>query len=152
MEMSVADLGADLENDLADLYARIKALPRLKEAQDTLQHMESQRRQHAKRAAEISQRYALPGGVRFRGVIETQNRLEQAISDAVVQDPDPAAVYRRLADAKETLALLYRRIAEHVRSFGAVHAPIAEAFDQLAAEELMHRAAILTASETLPAG
>ena len=152
MEMSVADLVAYLENDLADFYARIRAFPRLKAAQDTLWQMESQCRQHAKRAAEISHEYVVPGGVRFGGIVESQNRLKQAITDAVLQDPDPTVVYHRLADAEETLALLYRRIAEHIRSLGAVHAPTAEVFDQLAAEELVHRAAILTASTTRPAG
>jgi rubrerythrin len=152
MEMSVADLVAYLENDLADFYARIKALPRLKEAQDILQQMETQCRQHAQRATEISHRYAVPGGVQFGGIIESQNRLKQAVSDAVVQEPDAAVVYRRLADAEETFALLYRRIAAHIRTLGATHAPIAETFDQLAAEELLHREAFLTVSETRPSG
>ena len=94
----------------------------------------------------------MPGGVRFGGIVESQNRLKQAMTDAVLQDPDPTVVCRRLADAEETLALLYRRIAEHIRSLGAVHALTAEVFDQLAAEELVHRAAILTASTTRPTG
>jgi hypothetical protein len=147
MEMAVADLVAYLENDLADFFARIKALPRLKEAQDTLQHMEDQCRQHAQRGADISRRYAVPGGVRFGGIVESQTRLKQAISDAVIREPDLAVVFRRLADMEATVALLYRRIAEHIRSLGAVHAPIAVEFDRLAAEELLHQATILRAGE-----
>jgi hypothetical protein len=143
MEMSVADLVAHLENDLADFFARIKALPRLKDAQDTLQHMEDQCRQHAQRGADVSHKYVVPSGLRFGGIVESQTRLKQAISHAVIQEPDLAVVFRRLADMEETVALLYQRIAEHVRSLGAVHAPIAEEFDRLAAEELLHQATIL---------
>jgi hypothetical protein len=147
MEMSVADLVAYLENDLADFFARIKALPRLKEAQDTLRHMEDQCRQHAQRGAGISRNYAVPGGLRFGGIVESQTRLKQAISDAVIREPDLAVVFRRLADMEATVALLYRRIAEHIRSLGAVHASIAEEFDRLAADELQHQATILRAGE-----
>jgi|WetSurMetagenome_2_1015567.scaffolds.fasta_scaffold43918_2 hypothetical protein len=147
MEMSVADLVAYLENDLADFFARIKALPRLKEAQDTLRHMEDQCRQHARRGADISRGYAVPGGLRFGGIVESQARLKQAISDAVIREPDLAVVFRRLADMEATVALLYRRIAEHIRSLGEVHAPIAEEFDRLAADEWQHQTTILRAGE-----
>jgi hypothetical protein len=147
MEMAVADLVAYLENDLADFFARIKALPRLKDAHDTLQHMEDQCRQHAQRGAGISRRYAVPGGLPFGGIVASQTRLKQAITDAVLQERDLSVVFRRLADMEETVALLYRRIAEHVRSLGVVHAPIAEEFDRLAAEELLHQATILSVGE-----
>jgi len=46
-----------------------------------------------------------------------------------------------------TLALLYRRIAAHIRSLGAAHTPIAEEFDRLVADELQHQATILRAVE-----
>ena len=70
MEMSVADLVTYLENDLAEVYARIKTLPRLREAKELLQHMEEQSRRHAERAAQISRGHSVPSGLSVTGITE----------------------------------------------------------------------------------
>ena len=147
MEMAITDLVRSLENDLADFYARIKGLSRFEESKQLFQFMEEQCRQHAKSAGEISGRHSVPGDFNLAGVIEVQARIMRTLFHEIIKEPDPLVVYRKLADGEETIALLYRRIAEQYRSLSPDHRPAAEEFDRLAVEELGHRDAILKVAE-----
>ncbi len=150
MEMSVADLVTYLENDLAEFYARLRALSRLRAAKGILTRMENECREHARRTAGISPRYVVPGTMRLAGILEAQTRLKQRVSEAILQRPDPEALCCQLAEAETTVSRLYRSIAAHLRTIETPETPVAGEFDRLAEEELQHRDAFLKAAGGSP--
>jgi hypothetical protein len=146
MEMSVVDLVTFLENDFAELYARLKVLPSLRGVKDILQGMEDECRSHAQQATRISRTHALPSAMPLGGIMELHTRIKRLLSEMILQHPEPVALCRQCADAEATVALLYRSIADRFRSLESPQAVIAAEFDRLAAEELLHRDAMLKAA------
>ncbi|HYL80303.1 MAG TPA: hypothetical protein VEU07_05790 [Candidatus Acidoferrum sp.] len=152
MEMSVVDLVTYLENDFAEHYARLKVLPPFRAVKDILQHMEDECRGHAQQATRISRTHALPSAMSLGGILELQTRIKRLLSEAILQHPEPAALCTRLADAEATVALLYRSIADRFRSPESPQVAVAAEFDRLAAEELLHRDAMLKAAADQQSG
>lgn len=149
MEMTIADLVTYLENDLAEFYAGLRAIPRLRAVEGILQHMEEECRKHAVRTAAISRAYAVPPAMQLGAIMEVQARLKQHMSTTIISTPEPAAVLRAMIAAEETLALFYQRIAERIRSLMPANSQLVDEFEQLARDELLHRDAVAKVFETL---
>ncbi len=143
MDVAITDLVVGLENDFADFYTRVEALSRFSESKPIFQWMEKQSRLHARQVERISRDYSVPGGFRLATINDIQARITGILYNEIIREPNITVVWGKLADAEETVALLYRRIAEYFRSLSPDNAPLAAEFDRLAGDEMEHRDAIL---------
>lgn len=133
----VSDLVAALEKDLADFYADLGRVERLKPYADIFSFMSDHSQRHA-RQVEAAARHTLPE--LDPAPIETlHRRVKEGLKEQVLEAQSGDRVLSLLARAEEIVGELYQSIADHYRKQAAILTGIAEQFTQLSRDELDHR-------------
>ncbi len=137
-----------LENSFATFYGRIKNLARLKEGKAILEVMEMHSYAHAITIEERKKQTKRPK-ISHMNIIKFQEELNNAVFDQVLKEKDLKIILEKLANAEESLGMLYKSIFNHLMKLSDFYKELAGEIDTISNDEYNHRNMLLNDAKRL---
>ena len=138
MEIDIFDFIIDLENDIAELYSRLKSFNNFTESFSVFEFMSAHSKGHAGEIAEIKGKYAKPK-IDNMFFLNVQRDIKNSCLNEIRNAGSLAESMEILARTEELVGRMYQLLSGHYRKLAEHYSAIAGEIDHFAGEEFKHR-------------